>query len=536
MGTDAMRISRNDLSEYVAPIALCALSFASSDLYANPYVWPKQILLATSAATLLVINIRRYKAIPFWYLLITILTMSITVTAHQSWARSLWGRAGSNIGLVSWLGFFTLSMFASLNASRRNFLRNLLIALWITGLFQVIILFYQEGSFWPDAHSVFKNFFGSLGNSDYVSILLGLSLIAVVNLYLMNSAAKMKILFAVTGILIGYQLVIIRVFLGVITIAVGLSVIALTHIHSRTKRVSFFVALATGSAYVGAGFFGIGPFGVHLQQISLLIREVLWRCGWLIWRSNLIIGTGFDSYVEGFRRYRDSHIVEAFSLNLIGDDAHNFLLTTALTLGVIGSLIGIFILFLIGRGFFQILRNREDGKVNPAVYSIAVAAFVASLATPINIVTTSWFAIFFGFLMRDKIRTPLRLSHPILTTSVVLSILTITSYASLPDYLIQKASQVIVESPSSPAVKIRSKDYARAVANPFAQEYTFIEAAADLAGLGLQEQAINVVDMGVRRFPQDYELRKMRIQILKSRGISDPADLKVLSQLDPLKP
>jgi len=156
-----MQILKNDRSEWLAPLALWITTIASSHLYLNSYVWPKQIVLTTATAILLSVLALQSGGLPRWLLPALALLLLTSLVHNQSYARLLWGRAGSNIGLISWASFLVLAAYSSSNRKQIEFKRAALIMSTVIGASQAVVLFAQEGEFWPGKHSTFSNFYGT---------------------------------------------------------------------------------------------------------------------------------------------------------------------------------------------------------------------------------------------------------------------------------------------------------------------------------------------------------------------------------------
>jgi O-antigen ligase len=533
-----MQILKNDRSEWLAPLALWITTIASSHLYLNSYVWPKQIVLTTATAILLSVLALQSGGLPRWLLPALALLLLTSLAHNQSYARLLWGRAGSNIGLISWASFLVLAAYSSSNRKQIEFKRAALIMSMVIGASQAVVLFAQEGEFWPGKHSTFSNFYGTLGNSDYTSMVLGMAALASITLILMVKKRSAQWILLLIAFLVIYQLIVIRVVLGEVSFTLGLILIVLSRIKQVKLRLLTAVCFAVGMLFVGAGFFGYGPLGVKLQQVSLLIREVLWRGGILIWIHNPILGYGFDSYLEGFRRFRDSQIVSAFSLALVGEDAHNLILTLCLTLGLFGALVSSYLIVLVVKAVSYSFRTERTTPETIAVFSIFFGLFVAALATPLNLVTTSCLAYFAGFLIpsRKPMDSPvkiLRRLHRLALGLFVLSAFALSAFASLPDFLVQKASTIIVPIADSPSAATRLRYYMRAASNPFAQESIYLDASTDLSGLGQDAEAFKIAAAGIKKFPSDFELRQWRLQSKGRIGVPDQEDKVKIRQLDP---
>ena len=509
--------------------------------YAEPFTVPKLTLVVLALS--LWIAWARQILIPRWTLLCgSLLGLDLIIT-HRSWARSIFGSSAGHEGALFYGAMLVIAGVASSREMGRDRAVKILGAIEISSVAVAVISLLQKGGIDPTGIFTRSDPISLVGNTDYVASIVGLGGIAALCLMLFFSRyPEWRALHLIVLSFLLYVSIHIGPFQGLVTQAVSVAALLLFALY-RWRRKFFYLAfplVVAASSYVGAGFFGIGPLGVKLQQISMMVRTFLWRDAILMWWKNPFFGVGIDGYADNFRKYRDARIVDAFSLRLAGDNPHNLILQSLATLGILGLMFLLIPIFFALRNAISALRASTVDLGKLSLFVLFLNALLFMMISPGVITNAIWFWILCGSLIGR--RYSFELISPglfnLLKLGIAGGVAAVAIYGALPPLRIYQASQLIVPSPQSSAADKRIALYAKALANPFATEADFLNAASDTIGLEHFERAQTFLRNGVARFPENFELRKGLWQMDQLLHAKDAQikDLKVLHAIDPREP
>jgi hypothetical protein len=167
-----------------------------------------------------------------------------------------------------------------------------------------------------------------------------------------------------------------------------------------TLAVSVFLLIA--SFPLIQGLFGKGLFGDRLEQGTLVVRSMYWGIAARIGMDSPILGNGFDTYLDNYRKFRSSDEVLLYGTGLVSDSPHNLFLDFFVAGGfpyLFWAIAGSFYVFLVAIRTVKLLRLEEKPYWQfISIYTIWLVFFLLSLINPFQLAVNIWNVIL-GFLI-----------------------------------------------------------------------------------------------------------------------------------------
>jgi len=382
---------------------------------------PKFIVLiffASTALLYLAINIKTSffslpkvsKIILIGLLSTYLLTFALSDTP---WQQQLYGRENRRNGLLTYLSLLLLFLvFHSIPYLKhlKVFLNRIALAGVIVISYSVLQLIGLDPYKWD---SVNLHFFSTLGNPNFLSAYIAVVSVPLLTWFYLNLNSAPKLMRGICVILILAILLflIYRTFSyqGFISLFASLSVFTLIIIYKNKKRIVFFGLMTLVGVSGLLAFFGTlnsGPLAEILYKGSITSRGDFFRAAVNAGNSNLIGGTGFDSFGDFYLLYRDE--VAGLRPNAeFTDSAHNYFLDLYATQGLFGLFFYTFLTYLTLKGFVKLIRMQTSTVHTAALFASWVAVQVQSLVSPTNflfsilIFSISGFVIGSAYLKKD---------------------------------------------------------------------------------------------------------------------------------------
>jgi O-antigen ligase len=219
-------------------------------------------------------------------------------------ADQFWGVFGRNNGFLSYLALVIL-FYVSVVVNSREISRLILLSLLITAIPMTIYCLIQIFGQDPFPWSSFAAF-GTLGNVNFLSAFLGLSVIAYIYFFQESSTLWKKAGLAtlvVANIGIIWQTDSIQ---GLMMIAAGLTLLVFFWVirNARFLLIPYVVFLLAVLYFVVQSFLNKGPLAGLIYQPSITYRGDYMAAGWNIALSHPLTGVGLDSYGDWYRAAR----------------------------------------------------------------------------------------------------------------------------------------------------------------------------------------------------------------------------------------
>jgi O-antigen ligase len=278
--------------------------------------------------------------------------------------QQFWGVFGRNTG---YLTYFALAIIALGVAQTRdvNLERRVVKAFLLTGIVVSAYGLVQAANLefigWSQ-----KNVFATLGNVNFFSAFLGISLVVNFTLLvrwkdLQNSALALllALLFAVQVFLVvetdsiqGIVTAALGILISIFMIARGMRII------SPNKLLIFGSSLIATAGTLGfKGLFGEGPLSKFLGQDSNFFRFDYMHAAIEMTKKNPFIGVGLDSYDNWYRTERGFVSAYRTGINRSSNSAHNIYLDLSSGGGIFLLISYLSILSLVLARFFILLKK-----------------------------------------------------------------------------------------------------------------------------------------------------------------------------------
>ena len=298
-----------------------------------------------------------------------------------------YGVFGRNTGFLAYF-FLTVIFLASVFLASQQFSKGLALAfmgmgcsLAIYGLFQKLGYdLYQFQNLYG------TNVFGTLGNPNFHSALMGMTA-AVVLMFGLFSKLRVfqKCILLLLGVLALWN---IRWSSeqGYLVFIASLSVGLLMFLFMTRKMLFAWIALAVstlGGICVGLALFNVGPASRFIYGSSIEVRGFYWRAAINLITENPLLGSGFDSYGDWYRRGRTQEIAD-FNPSIAADSAHNIPLDIAVNGGVPLLLAYLAIQVFVLVSIIKIVRKSTNFEINTAILIAIWTGFQVQSLISIN--------------------------------------------------------------------------------------------------------------------------------------------------------
>lgn len=280
--------------------------------------------------------------------------------------HALVGLFGRNNGALTYICLLILLILASTISHPRAAEKFLFSLSWLGTFLSIYGLMQDSGFDFIDygATRLPNPIFLTLGNTNFTSALIGMSLMATVStLFCRDSKVSNKILLkTLTSLSIALQGMVLyraEATQGFIALGAGVAVFFL-FLPAKSTQNTIQIVISKSRGVFGVfvliiaclGVFGIGPLSILFASgaRSLEDRYYHWVAGLSMFKDNPVFGVGLDSYGQWFRTYRTPESIEFLqTAKGFADDAHNVYVqitaTGGLTLLVPFILINLLVLF-----------------------------------------------------------------------------------------------------------------------------------------------------------------------------------------------
>jgi O-antigen ligase len=351
----------------------------------------------------------RYKAVLILISVFMGWQLVVFVVSGVPMLQQLFGTAGRNTGLITYLAFSIL-FIVSMAVSAPTFLNRFLLASLVTGVaslgYGLIQALGADPFDWVNRYSPV---FGFLGNPNFQSSLLGI-LGSVVFAQLISKPVKLK----VRGAYFVYLLVTLYVIRetdsqqGFLVLLIG-SVIALgVYVNQKSKALGYsYLGLSLiGFAVVLIGTLNKGPLASLLYKDSVTYRGDYWRAGWRMTVDNPIFGVGLDNYGDWYRRSRTIEATLRRGPDVTSNAAHNVFLDISAYGGFPLVLIYIALMVLVIVSAVKVIKRSQGFNAGFVGLVAGWVAFQAQSIISINQIGLAlWGWVLSGLIIGYEINT-----------------------------------------------------------------------------------------------------------------------------------
>ena len=305
-----------------------------------------------------------------------VLLMLIRALTSSDLNLALYGVVGRNSGFYTYLGYAILFIIAITFVKSHYFnliVRSLLGAGFLAGFYSLLESF--EANPWKTS-SPYEGTSGLFGNPNFSGAFL--SLAAIASLWVLTSKFSVQEKYC-AGVTLGlslYGVYTSKALQGYLSVAIGVSVMALVWLFVRKKSFGVIgLALITFTGLIAiAGILQKGPLSSLLYKGSVSERGDMWRTAISMIKDQPLWGVGLERYGMYFRQYRDIEHVKRTGVDSFSDNAHNVLLHLTATGGVfIGLIFALLTIFVMGVGIRGLIK--ADG-IRRSYLNFALAIWI----------------------------------------------------------------------------------------------------------------------------------------------------------------
>jgi hypothetical protein len=331
------------------------------------------------------------KTISLIYLAILI---NVLLFTQQNFVPGFFGIEGRRTGFLIYL-ILLLIFFQLIDWSSEKKIEKIIQIIISTGLIQQIYGFMQLFELDPISWVSQNKILGMMGNPNYYSAFIGISLIANL-IYLQSKNRKFSIFIILTifsGIFLMYESGSVQ---GLFVLSSGFITFALIKALNYKKRLYPMLIIA-GLLSVAAvvDLLQKSPWKPLLYEQSVSSRGIFWKTAVEIGNSNPIFGIGFNGYRNEYLNYVDKTALVKSRAETIVDSPHNYFLEFYATGGIPLALINLFFFGLILTSIIVLLKSKKKpSNISIVVISCWVGFQAQALISPIHITLIVWGWIF----------------------------------------------------------------------------------------------------------------------------------------------
>jgi tetratricopeptide (TPR) repeat protein len=523
---------------FFLPILFTTMVFSLSFL--DPINWPKNIALFTIIPFLLssvlvglkkpiIVKLR----LPLVIILIAIVCNLISATNIQGdLVSTLIGVFGRNNGLLTTIALYLICLasvfFAARGARPIEILRVLSVGFIPSSFYGILQKVNLDPITWSKQNEVFSFF----GNSNFASAILAMSSmcsLALVTFFWGSLSNPWRMIVSISLILGVYTTYLTESLQGLLGIAIAISLFALVLILKKSRILGYLYAfvMIIGAFIVLSGFLGLGILGTRIEQYTLSLRLKYWSAGWLMGLDNLPFGVGFDNYGDYFQKFRPDGAILVTGADLTTNNAHNPFLQTFATVGIFGVIpliiIFIYTIYLAINSIFS--RKNELGEKSISIVFVSIWAMTFFSIDNIAVALINWtfLGLVIGFAVPKVVEESSELAqnfkqkrisnsglgtaqtHRLVGSLLSILLLILSWTASWPNREIAKVLQNPPQNQSE-LQQVR-ENLKRVSESKLTREMELKWLSDGYLAYGTQDEAIQILERGVQRFPRDMSLR-----------------------------
>lgn len=314
----------------------------------------------------------------------------VFIASETPWQQQLYGRENRRNGILTYFCLILLFIiFHSFPFAKylKKFVNRIAFAGVFVIMYSTLQLLELDPFKWD---SVNLHFFSTLGNPNFLSAYIAIVTIPILNM--IYNGLEFFQLFArvltVILVLAIFAYLIYRTFSyqGFISLFASLSAFMLLIIYKIKKPILLFITfvfISICALIALAGTLNNGPLAKILYKSSITSRGDFFRAAINSGNSNLLNGTGFDSFGDYYLLYRDE-IAGSRSNAEFTDSAHNYFLDLYATQGFFGLIFYVLLTAVTLKAFVKLFKSAESPTNIAVLFSSWIAVQTQSLVSPTN--------------------------------------------------------------------------------------------------------------------------------------------------------
>ena len=487
------------------------------------------------------------------FLLIALISI---VGSGSPWEKGFFGTYGRNTGFLTYLSLSVVFLAGTLlnrSESYIRVIRSLILAGFLNLVYCIYVIYVKDIFTWQNPYG---KILGTFGNPNFISSFMGIFITALFSILFM-SGIKLAYRVAVIVLIFSSFFVIASSGSqqgGVVAIG-GIATVVFFLLKARFKNritvVSYLSLVSISGLIAVLGMLQRGPLAGILYKQSVSLRGEYWQAGINMGLSNPIFGVGLDSYGTFYRAYRNESATVVPGLNTITDAAHNIFLDIFAGTGFLGISLYLALLFYIfSKSLLYVKKSTQFDPIFVLLFSCWLAYQAQAVISINQIGIAVWGWIFGGLLLGYTRKAKLEQSNLMVST--------------FPDLLKLKKRATNTEIPASlvlgvffggllflgvampsfyadaklrQALSSGSTEKFFIAANQFPMDSNRMNfVASKISEKGINQQSIDIIRIGLEKFPYDYGLLYSQFQVSIPNSAEQRAIGKRLHSADPYNP
>ena len=557
------KTDRHNLGQILICTALLASLIVAPWTAYDPINLPRLAVIAIggfTSAGILISNFSvfvdsKYRAINSLLGLFILDLLIVLFFSGSNFSQGLFGTFGRATGFVAYVSL-TLLFMSALFVSSITIFQKFSITLLLAGSLSSIYGLAQSLDLDPISWSNrYSPVIGFLGNPNFQSSFVGFSGIAAFAYILSKEITKAQKFSAMAYLAIStYVIKETDSQQGFLVLLGGIGIVILIWIPTSKMAVLKYPAMIIGFfvlLFVTLGSLNKGPLGTILYKPSVIYRGDYWHAGWNMTIDHPFFGVGLDSYGDWYRRARTMEATLRRGPDVTSNSAHNIFLDMSSNGGFPLVLIYLALLLFVLRSIAKILcRSRKFDAPLAGLISVWFAYLAQSIISPNQLGLAVWGWIISGLIIGYEISTRNSEFSPESSgqkrNRKVAKNVTASKVSSKT--LVAIASGFLVGSMLGLPPLIASSKYLTALksfdvkkveksallwphdANRMGQVAVF------LANNKLQNEALNVLLIGIGKFPDTYDFWRIISEVPIATVEQRTNAQREMKRLDPLNP
>lgn len=341
---------------------------------------------------------------PILLLLFFLTTNFVSLLINGFTYDSIFGSYGRQMGFIS-LACLIVVASIIITSEDQNYEILLNFLLWSLSISNLYGLFQYLGFDFFAYEKLYDGISSTFGNPNFAGAGAAIAfLLSVRNLFEINSVGK-KITNAILLILALTNMFASNARQSFISAAIGLAVLAIYWVKKQSKIIKIVFSAFSVSSFVliVLSLFQIGPLATILYKSSISERGDFFRAALRMIEQNPIFGVGIDQFGLVYRLYRDINQIQRTGINATSDSAHNSLLQTTATSGLISGLLLATIYISV---VFLFIRKRNFNLADFSLLSVWVAISSQNFISVDHPSLTIWWWILSALLLKTHVSNP----------------------------------------------------------------------------------------------------------------------------------
>jgi hypothetical protein len=261
-------------------------------------------------------------------LVFLVTSIGVLFASKAPLSQSYYGSYGRNNGFLLYF-LLVLIFIASLSIRENPKFKKYLTAMWFAGILNVLyalwVITFGDFVGWNNPYG---NLLGTLGNPNFIGSFFGMfSGLLMVSIVSAASTLRVRVLswISLPLVLLGiYQSHAVQ---GRVLFVVSAAIVLFYYLYAKTSKnyliTAYLLSLVPVSVLALLGTLQVGPLKSFLYKTSVSLRGEYWHAAWQTGLSNPLLGVGFDSFGDWYRRSRRPSAMILPGPETITNAAHN---------------------------------------------------------------------------------------------------------------------------------------------------------------------------------------------------------------------